>query len=1265
MDALTALRTQRGKLITLREVRTIDRPAIDALEAETVASFDAISRAAVAFLLGADALAPLIEDIEALLAKIEAITKTHQAQPLAAELDRLSGGLDVVAEVVGGLDVEDATARTQILEGISEVFGQLNRVRAILVARRRELGAAEGRAEFVAQFKLFGQSVSSALSLADTPDKCDEQLSRLMVQLEELEARFSEFDEFLGDLTTKREETWEALSAKKQTLLDALQRRAGNLAGAAERILQGVQRRAKGFKEADELNAYFASDPMVMKLRQLAEQLLELGDSVKADEVEAKLKGARQEALRGLRDRLDLFEGGDAVIKLGKHRFNVNTQPLELTMVPRDGGMAAHLTGTDFYEAIADEAFAATAPYWSQSLVSETADVYRAEYLAACLLFDAEAGANGLTVEALRAAALEAGGLLKVVREAAAGRYDEGYERGLHDADAAAILEALLSLTATAGLLRYAATPRALAALFWASLDDEEAREEWHARARSLGRLLTSFARSPAVAALAAELAAAARGELAAVPLVLGEGEADWALAGEYLVRVLMADFPRFVASREAAALRDGLLAFLEAAGARADFDADLRALPAGSAARFALAKAWVDAYAGRDAEAPADAGAAGAAPFAVEAVALLLTERQVDTEVSAARTSAQVTGLLGQHSRVVERAMTLRLDAFLARLTQFRRERVPGYRAYRQQMQAVLDGARERLRLDEFKPRVLSSFVRNKLINDVYLPLIGDNLAKQLGALGDAKRTDLMGLLLLISPPGYGKTTLMEYVASRLGLVFMKVNGPALGHDVRSLDPAEAPNATARQEVDKINLALEMGNNVMLYLDDIQHTHPELLQKFISLCDAQRRIEGVWKGRTRTYDMRGKKFCVVMAGNPYTESGDKFQIPDMLSNRADVYNLGDVLDGREEAFALSYVENALTSNPALAPLAGREQADTYKIIRMAQGEEIPTTELVHGYSSVELQEILAVFTRLFRVQRVLLAVNLEYIRSASMDDAYRTEPPFKLQGSYRNMNKLAEKVVAAMNDAELEALIGDHYVGEAQTLTTGAEQNILKLAELRGVQTAEQAARWQAIKEGFRRQKLMGGSDDDPVTRVTGTLSMLGDQLGGIRESLSEAAALAREASADRSSGAQQAGAAAAAAGAAQAQLAQALGQLERAMGKLARPQLEVTVTAEAPLDLPQILGQQADMIQQTLLPLARAAAHNLTEGRELHKQLTQAVHHLGAVLARVGGPPPDPQVRKTQPGSASDPRPPRTTPAMKQPAAPRPAPRKGPDPD
>ncbi|OUS35512.1 hypothetical protein A9R00_12035, partial [Oleispira antarctica] len=236
-------------------------------------------------------------------------------------------------------------------------------------------------------------------------------------------------------------------------------------------------------------------------------------------------------------------------------------------------------------------------------------------------------------------------------------------------------------------------------------------------------------------------------------------------------------------------------------------------------------------------------------------------------------------------------------------------------------------------------------------LINESYLPLIGDNLAKQMGTLGENKRSDLMGLLMMISPPGYGKTTLMEYVASRLGLIFMKINCPSLGHDVLSLDPEQAPNATARQELEKLNLGLEMGSNVMLYLDDIQHTHPEFLQKFISLCDGTRRIEGIWKGKTKTYDMRGKKFCVVMAGNPYTETGEAFQVPDMLANRADIYNLGDILGGMDEQFALSYVENCLTSNAVLAPLATRDLNDLYKIVRIINGENIATTDLSHQYS--------------------------------------------------------------------------------------------------------------------------------------------------------------------------------------------------------------------------------------------------------------------------------------------------------------------------
>nr|BFE67185.1 hypothetical protein GCM10020092_004860 [Actinoplanes digitatis] len=391
----------------------------------------------------------------------------------------------------------------------------------------------------------------------------------------------------------------------------------------------------------------------------------------------------------------------------------------------------------------------------------------------------------------------------------------------------------------------------------------------------------------------------------------------------------------------------------------------------------------------------------------------------------------------------------------------------------------------------------MMSAFVRNRLLDEVYLPLIGDNLARQLGAAGDAKRTDQSGLLLLISPPGYGKTTLMEYVANRLGLVFVKVNGPALGHDVTSLDPEQAPNATARQEVEKISFALELGNNVLLYLDDIQHTSPELLQKFISLCDAQRRMEGVWEGGTRTYDMRGKRFAVCMVSNPYTESGQRFRIPDMLANRADVWNLGDVLAGRDDVFEMSYLENALTSNTVLAPLSSRDRADLPLLVRLAEGDEsVRPDRLSHPYSATELEQVLSVLRKMRRVQRIVLNNNRAYIASAGQADAGRTEPPFKLQGSYRNMNKLAERIVPVMNDAELETVVDDHYRGEAQTLTTGAEANLLKLAELRGRLTPQQAERWAEVKAAYVRDQALGGATDDPMSRAVGAVGLLADRV-------------------------------------------------------------------------------------------------------------------------------------------------------------------------
>jgi len=262
--------------------------------------------------------------------------------------------------------------------------------------------------------------------------------------------------------------------------------------------------------------------------------------------------------------------------------------------------------------------------------------------------------------------------------------------------------------------------------------------------------------------------------------------------------------------------------------------------------------------------------------------------------------------------------------------------------------------------------------------------------------------------------------------------------------------------------------------------------------------------MEGVWADRTKTYDLRGKRFAVCMAGNPYDESGQRFRIPDMLANRADVWNLGDVLAGREDVFELSYLENALTSNPVLAPLATRDRDDLPLLVRLAEGDQtVRPDRLGFAYSAAELEQVLAVLRKMRRAQRVVLRNNQEYIASAGQSDASRTEPPFKLQGSYRNMNKLAERIVPAMNDAELEAVLDDHYLGEAQTLTTDAEANLLKLAELRGRLTPEQTARWAEVKAAYLRSRALGGDTDDPMSRAVGAVGLLADRVSDISSAI------------------------------------------------------------------------------------------------------------------------------------------------------------------
>ena len=145
-----------------------------------------------------------------------------------------------------------------------------------------------------------------------------------------------------------------------------------------------------------------------------------------------------------------------------------------------------------------------------------------------------------------------------------------------------------------------------------------------------------------------------------------------------------------------------------------------------------------------------------------------------------------------------------------------------------------------------------------------------------------------------------------------------------------------------------------------------------------------------------------------------------------------------------------------------LSKLASRSQKDVYAIMQMTESGSQEGIDFEGNYSVEEIEELVSVMKKLFRVRDTILRVNLEYIRSAAMEDAYRTEPAFKLQGSYRNMNRIAEKILGLMTDEEVELLIIDHYENESQTLTDGAEANLLKFRELEGSLTSEESERWR-----------------------------------------------------------------------------------------------------------------------------------------------------------------------------------------------------------
>lgn len=1085
VDALSQVRTLRGEIIGFKEVRYVDVGYLENLEEELATQADTISKRCVAFLLDEKALQPYRKRVAEKETELESIKKVIDAKALEAEVNQIVTDLELLIDIVSNLEIEDTSHSTKIIDAISLIFSTINQLKAGIKNKIKTLSSAEASADFSAKIKLIDQSIVNYLDIATTPEKTDELLNKVAIQLEDLEGRFADYDEFIADILEKREEVYNAFQARKSSIIEARNKKAIALETAAKRILNGVVKKAESFKLQNEINGYFASDLMIGKLRDIIKQLYDLDDGGKAEMIETGLKTAREDATRKLKDKQDLYEDGENVIKLGKHKFGVNKQVLDLTIVYKDKTLFYHLTGTDFYQEIENEVLLKSEKYWNQSFVSENENVYRSEYLAYKITQENDA-------EKLYNSTDE--NLLELVKTTASKSYTEGYTKGVHDMDAFKILKTFLVKESSLGLLKFQPNIRAFAQLFWHCISEEK-KEYYTNKIKASAEVLTVFPESESHLQLLEDIGKSIDNIFGDVLINIDtynpslQVEIATYLFDEFSTEIsfsvsqkainLFEEFAKAIQSKKSVQILRTEIQQFKNEGYKVD-----------------LATEWISSFILN--HHPQDVA------YLYEVVCLFLYEDKSVQKIINIDANEIITDLSGNHQTIKNQELLFDYHQFIAKLKHFSDVEVIGFHQYKKVKHQVTEDLKEALKLEEFKPRVLTSFVRNKLIDEVYLPLFGDNLSKQLGSVGSNKRTDRMGMLLLISPPGYGKTTLMEYLANRLGFIFMKINGPAIGHEVTSVDPMSANNIAAREELKKLNLAFEMGNNVMLYLDDIQHCNPEFLQKFISLADGTRKIEGVYNGQPKTYDFRDKKFCVIMAGNPYTESGDKFQIPDMLANRADIYNLGDIIGDTEALFKMSLVENSLTSNPILSQISNTHFEDIYEMIKIVATGNREGVELKGNYTKQELNDYLSVLEKVLTIRDRVMEVNATYIKSAAMDEQNRVEPAFKLQGSYRDMNKLVAKVVPIMNAKELETLLLSHYENESQTLTSAAESNLLKYKELADKLTDVEQQRWQNIKTTFvKNNKLKGFGNANEMTQVLAQMMQFSEHLEGIQEVL------------------------------------------------------------------------------------------------------------------------------------------------------------------
>ncbi|MEQ4889840.1 DNA repair protein, partial [Klebsiella oxytoca] len=180
----------------------------------------------------------------------------------------------------------------------------------------------------------------------------------------------------------------------------------------------------------------------------------------------------------------------------------------------------------------------------------------------------------------------------KIVRDFAAPRYKEGYEKGIHDHDAIAILKKLIPVGESADLLRYNPTARAIAAIFWEQAQTNAYPALWPERARTAMNIQQLFHNDGALLDLQAEIEADISLFLQKHPIAC-EGYQQ-TQAAEYLSFALARSPIDLIYSKYARDLVSALQSRLEDALMWIDFNRSQQNLSDRYAQRWALIQNWL-----------------------------------------------------------------------------------------------------------------------------------------------------------------------------------------------------------------------------------------------------------------------------------------------------------------------------------------------------------------------------------------------------------------------------------------------------------------------------------------------------------------------------------------------------------------------------------------------------------------------------------------------------------------------------------------------